>query len=970
MKIGSTLTKIWEKAHLDYERKSAAVIDDSTYNGALNFFLARYFFIIYSGLVVWLPYIPLDISLHPHPYIALPLRLGLSVLTLAVHFLKTNDYFLRRPNILISAVVWYALLAQAIINVTAGELRYMYVGGIFLSMLVVLGLCMIDINKIASALASVFSFALLSLLIGVNFETTSLQHSVLILIMTFLFMLLGIYIINRMRYASLEQNQLLKQESAKNEESMRAVSSLTKKAVDASAAKSFFLAKMSHEIRTPMNAINGIAELISRESTYAETREQAVLIKNSSHSLIAIINDILDFSKIESGEMKITPVEYFASSLVNDVVNIIKVRMLDSYVHFIVNLNSNMPNKLLGDEARIRQVLLNLLSNAAKRTEKGYVSFSIDFEIRDPAAGAVPLGTESDADSDIVLFFKIEDTGKWITPEHINFIHDENDLDSISIEGTGLEVPIAYELVKAMGGNISIQSDYGCGNIFTVELPQKILSQEKMVDTGSGAVSSQENVLVYDNRKIQTQSIASNLKYMAVPCTLALSAEDFREHLAGGNFSLAFVRAELFDEVRDSCKEGIKVMLIPEVGEYLSDQKKNRLVLPAYSLSLANVFTDNAAGYFKDGYAYSNVRFTAPQAKVLIVDDIELNLFVTKGLLKPYEMRLKLCLNGHAALDAIQHEIFDLILMDHMMPEMDGVETIKWIRKFSGLGGVYKNVPIVALTANLSFLEDNQFLESGFNDCVLKPIDTARLGYVLEKWIPSHKQEKISRQAASEKNSDVIFQPAAASLDINIDGLDTQKGLVSAGGSIEKYKKILGIFLRNAIKTSKEIEDFLTHSDYKNYAVRIHALKGICASIGAIVLSQSAQELENAANKGDTTFIKNNTGIFLHELGLFASRLKADLNRGADDKDEDSNTDRLNEELLALAAAIETMDAKGIRLAIDAITPLADVKGADNNIAKILERTLVGDYGETLSLIRLMLRARGVSDIPGLSDDV
>ena len=371
----------------------------------------------------------------------------------------------------------------------------------------------------------------------------------------------------------------------------------------ANKAKTKFLAKMSHEIRTPMNAIVGMAELALRENMTSIVKEYIITVKQAGKNLLSIINDILDFSKIESGKLEIVPSYYLFSSLINDVVSIIKMKIADSGLHFDINIDNNIPNSLFGDETRIRQVLLNVLNNAVKYTKKGFISLS--------ASGEIKEGT-------VLLTMEVADSGIGIKPKDLKGLFDEFVQVDKGFEGTGLGLAITKNLLTAMGGDISVKSEYGKGSTFTVKLPQKISSDE------------------------------------------------------------------LFDSIKN----------------------------------------DNLT-----------IKFNAPNAKVLVVDDTDANLKVVKGLMQPYKMQVDLCTSGAEAIEMVKANSYDILFMDHMMPEMDGVEATKLIRE------THTNLPIIALTANAVSGVREMFLANGFNDFLSKPIDTVELNVILEKWLPREKQE-------------------------------------------------------------------------------------------------------------------------------------------------------------------------------------------------------------------------------------
>jgi len=295
-------------------------------------------------------------------------------------------------------------------------------------------------------------------------------------------------------------------------------------------SKSDFLAKMSHEIRTPMNAITGMAELALREKMPDTAREHISTIKQASANLLLIINEILDFSKIESGKLEINPARYLFSSLINDVINIIRTKVVESNIQFTANIDCNIPNALFGDETRVRQIFLNILSNAVNYTEKGFVSLTVAAEAGSGAAGEI-----------VNLRIEVADSGKGIKREDLDKLFGDFvriDLASNrNIEGTGLGLAITRSLVKAMGGEIAVDSEYGSGSTFTVTLPQKAIGQEKLcfVENPEG-----KSVLLYEQREIHALSILRTLENLGVNCTLVTDDSRFREETERQGMAVCF----------------------------------------------------------------------------------------------------------------------------------------------------------------------------------------------------------------------------------------------------------------------------------------------------------------------------------------------------------------------------------------------------------------------------------------------
>ena len=532
---------------------------------------------------------------------------------------------------------------------------------------------------------------------------------------------------------------------------------LRKTAEEENRAKTRFLAHMSHEIRTPMNAIIGMTELALRSDKPENTREHILTVKQAGINLLAIINDILDISKIEKGKLDISPADYHFSSLLNDVVNIIRMKTSNSQLQFIVNVDGNIPNLLHGDEARIRQMLLNLLSNAVKYTAPG---------------GFVALRAHGkmDGKGSVNLTIDIEDSGCGIKDEDIKNLFQEYRQvgSSKDREGAGLGLAIVSHILKEMGGKASARSEYGLGSTFTVSFPQKVRANKPL---GYVEDISAKSALVYEAREIYAKSLVFALKTLGVDYVRVYNDSDMLDKLINGKHTIAFISFDLYQknikaitdlETRKTWAKArartyrqnftntantgteTKIAVLAEFGESVSGKNIASLALPVHSLSVANMLNGVQENSSQRGNAEFMVSFTAPGASVLVVDDLVTNLKVVKGLLEPYKMQVSLCKSGEMALDALKTNRFDLVFMDHLMPKMDGVETTERIRKLGEGDKYFSELPIVALTANVIAGIQDFFLENGFSDFLSKPMDVVKLNDVLEKWIPEGKQLRLA----------------------------------------------------------------------------------------------------------------------------------------------------------------------------------------------------------------------------------
>ena len=606
-----------------------------------------------------------------------------------------------------------------------------------------------------------------------------------------------------------------------------------------------------------MNAIMGMAELAIREKDSCSKNEHLLTVKQAGSNLLSIINDILDLTKIETGRLEITTAEYSFSSLVNDIINIIKMRAIDSHIRFVVNIDCGIPEKLTGDETRIRQILINVLGNAVKYTDKGYVLFTARSEVFD--------------DKHVMIVFEIKDRGIGIKPDDIEKLFDDFtqvDLDrNKDIEGTGLGLAITRGLVTLMDGSIGVESKYGHGSTFTITLPQQYTTGEALASIDHPEEKSV--LLLYERREMYASSIMNSLENLGVPCTLVSDCGALKEKLQSQKFPFLFIPYVLYSNNREliqSSGSGIKPVILTEFGEVIPDINLNTLSMPAYCASIANILNGTSASYRYERKGELDNRFSAPGAKVLVVDDIDTNLKVVQGLLMPYDMCVDLCKNGFEAISAIQSKDYDLVFMDHRMPGMDGIETTLHIRNMGKADPYFENVPIVAITANAISGTKEMFMENGFNDFMSKPIDTVLLNTTLEKWIPKDKQKKYQPSVPGE--------PPTVPAGFKINGLNDEYGISLLRGNEAMYRKMLGIFYEEWIIKIPEIDAALANNNLPLYTTTVHGAKSASGLLGAEDLSKTAAVLEQAGERGDKAYIDAHNGEFIEMFEELLSAIK------------------------------------------------------------------------------------------------
>ncbi len=611
--------------------------------------------------------------------------------------------------------------------------------------------------------------------------------------------------------------------------------------------KSDFLANMSHEIRTPMNAVIGMAEMALREELPPSARDYVGQIISSGKTLLTIINDILDFSKIESGKMVIEEQEYEPMSIINDVANIINTRIGEKDLELILDISPNLPNKLVGDSDRLKQVIINLSNNAVKFTQKGQVLLRVN--------------CKNISDDEVLLQVDVKDTGIGIKKEDVAKIFQSfQQVDSKrnrNIEGTGLGLAISKSFVDLMGGRIWVESEYEKGSTFSFEIPQKVKD-----DTPSVLLKDKEGIVAaglvangYLRDHIEKDMEQLKVQYMS------LTSDSELEKLVEQKVSYFFVGQGMFSlKVEDFVRKHpeITAILLIDFRNSMKTNIPNLLVVkkPLYVLNIASIFNGEDV-HIGMGYSgFDDFEFIAPEAEILIVDDNAINLTVAEGLLKPLQMKIDTATSGKETISMISQKKYDLIFMDHMMPEVDGVETTHIIRRFYEN---YADVPIIALTANAVAGTKEMFLEEGMNDFVAKPIEMRNILSKLRNWLPKEKIQKLTKAAKEQ-----MLKEEAASCNIQIEGLNVNLAL-SLLGSEELFWKVLRDYYKVIPKKVMLIEQLEQDENWHDYTIEVHALKSASRQIGATELSEMAARLEQAGNEGDAELIHQNTEELLEK---------------------------------------------------------------------------------------------------------
>ena len=624
----------------------------------------------------------------------------------------------------------------------------------------------------------------------------------------------------------------------------------------ANQAKSYFLANMSHEIRTPINTIIGMNEMILREFDDPTLMEYATSIKTSSITLLALVNDILDFSKIESGKMEIIPVKYNLVSIINDLVTMILPKVREKGLELKLDILQDIPNKLHGDEIRLRQVITNLLTNAVKYTKKGSITLQIHW-------------TKCE-DDQIELMISVKDTGIGIKDSDMKSLfetfHRIEEARNRNIEGTGLGLNISAQLLYLMGSMLEVHSVYREGSAFSFRLKQKVINYAP----------------IGDFRQLYENSLKNNEKY----------------------------------------KES----------------------------------------------------FIAPDGNVLIVDDNEMNLKVVKALLKQTKLKIDTVTSGEQCLALIQEQYYHIIFLDHMMPGMDGIETLCRMKQLEG--NLCKDSMVIMLSANAMSGAKEMYISLGFHDFLSKPIDAMKLEQMLVQYLPkeivtltNETNTKIINVEKGAGNPSKNEESSKYKYDYPVKYLDIEEALNYCYLE-EIFLESIQLFYLSIPDKLDKIRQYEKENQLREYTVEVHALKSSAKIIGAKKLYEMALYLEQCANAGNEAEVHEKTEELLQLYSNYRQILKPYIKDSSYEEAEETHNkegrDTLDDSeviqiLRDIKLSIEEFD---IDKADQRINELGTYKLTDemsNVYREMKDYVILMDEERAIQLINLVLERYGES---------
>lgn len=667
--------------------------------------------------------------------------------------------------------------------------------------------------------------------------------------------------------------------------------------------KMAFFANMSHEIRTPMNAILNLSELLLRKDLPLDVEQDISTIYEIGNGLLGIINSLLSFSKLDTGNIELTTGKYSPATMCSDICSMISARLSKKSLHFFTDLDPSIPRQLIGDEMRIREILTNLLANAVKFT----VSGKIELKLRAKNLS----GTKTE------LSFFISDTGSGIKEEDQKHLFRQfsrvDPKKNQAIMGTGLGLSISKILTELMDGSISVESEYGKGSTFIVTIPQEICLTNPMIPPSDKIEQAEVYVYLPESDEELTRYVIRELRKLNIHPSLISSVSSISLGRSNKNSYLIMQQSDF-----SSCQETIDslflqdhVLLLMKTSDTMESKYYNYQQIYPYNLMMqtSNILNGHPVRTSsKNGNVYEDTTF--PSAHILIVDDNAVNSSVAKRLMEPYEMDIDVASNGFDTLTMASEQDYDLIFLDHMMPGMDGIETVQKLRKIKH---IRKNLPVIALTANVFSDAKTYFTKQGFSDFLAKPINVKELHDTLLQYLQDKAVLKIE-----EKRQNKFYIPAEIrGCFTSLKHFDVDASLEYFDHSADFYLEMLKTFRQGLFERRNELDGIYQNQDIKLFTIHVHAIKSASKSVGALEFSDLAKTMEEYGHQNSWKSIAQKYQELLDYTDLILKELDQCIKSvPAADETKESLSCYPEDIIKSLCIAVNEMDYQEVSEAI------------------------------------------------------
>lgn len=638
-----------------------------------------------------------------------------------------------------------------------------------------------------------------------------------------------------------------------------------------------FLTNVSHELRTPINAVTGISAVMLKREEDAEKRKEIASIQEAGQRLFSQIEDILDYTEIDTGKMKVSKEPYVLSSLLNDIITGSQMLTEENAPEVIFDVDAKIPSALVGDARKIKKILRHLIDNAVRFTKKGGVYVRVYTLTK-------PYGVN--------LCMEVSDTGIGIEKEDLEKITEKffksDGGKNRRTGGLGLGLPIVYGMVTVMEGFMQVDSNLNDGTTVTVSIPQAVADAapgmvlENRASLSLACYVSLEKYEIPKVREYYNEMISHLVTGLDVPLHQVSDLEELKKLVSVYQLTHLFAGREEYEESRqflDSLDQDVEIIVVADERFALPDNGRVKLLnKPFYSFMIASVLNAEASG---DTEILKEKRMLCPGVKVLVVDDEPMNRRVAEEIFKRYQMQVQTAESGRMAIDLCEREDFDLVFLDHMMPEMDGIETLKRLRKIHTDSG--RGLTVIAFTANAVSGAREMFLKEGFDEFVSKPVEHSELEHVLRKVLPKSAITWVDENIENIKKGDKNFEKDSRHEVVQI---NTKSALAYCKNDMNFYQELLHKFVVDADKKKSEIDHYFKREDYDNYRIVIHALKSTAKMIGADALSKLAQELEAAVQNKDIGYVREHHEEMLLEYSRVVDRISETLDGKKNDTDK------------------------------------------------------------------------------------